>query len=78
MKRTSVFAPLQINGLEATNSNAKARLVILHKADYVSQTVINEQDYLGHSEGCFAVEKSVADTLVSQLENGSYIIVWKI
>ena len=68
---------LQIDGLESTNSNAKARSVILHKADYVSETFIAENGRLGRSEGCFAVENSVVDTLVAELKNGSYIIAWK-
>jgi hypothetical protein len=68
---------LQIDGLENTNSNAKARSVILHKADYVSAKYLETHNYLGRSEGCFAVENSAVDTLISQLEKGSFIIAWK-
>ena len=68
---------LQIDGLESTNSNAKARSVILHKADYVSEAYKQTHHRIACSEGCFAVENSVVDTLVAELKNGSYIIAWK-
>ena len=68
---------LQIEGLETTDSNAKTRRVVLHKADYVSAEYLQTHDYLGRSEGCFVVENSVVENLVNELKNGSYIIAWK-
>ncbi len=68
---------LQIKGLEATNSKAEARSIILHRAEYVSDAYKNQHGYMGCSKGCFAVENSVIDTLVAELKNGSYIIAWK-
>lgn len=69
---------LKMDGLEASNSNVRSRYIVIHKADYVSQNFINQnQGVLGRSEGCFAVENSVSETLINQLKNGSYIIAWK-
>lgn len=42
-------------GLDAANSNAEARAIVLHGADYVSTDIIDRQGKLGRSEGCFAV-----------------------
>lgn len=68
---------LRLEGLEPTNSNALARGIVLHTADYVSEAFIRQTGRLGRSEGCFAVERSVGDTLIDQLNNGAYIIASK-
>ena len=68
---------LRLQGLEPTNSNALSRAVVMHTADYVSDTFIRQTGRLGRSEGCFAVERSVGDTLINELKNGAYIIAAK-
>lgn len=68
---------LKLDGLESTNSNARDRAIVMHKAEYVSQEFIDANGKLGRSDGCFAVENAVYDTLIHQLENGSYLIAWK-
>lgn len=68
---------LRLEGLEPTNSNALSRAVVMHTADYVSESFIRRTGRLGRSEGCFAVEKSVGDSLVDELKNGGYIIASK-
>jgi hypothetical protein len=49
----------------------------MHTADYVSDSFIRQTGRIGRSEGCFAVEKSVGDTLINELKNGAYIIASK-
>lgn len=68
---------LRLEGLEPTNSNALARAVVMHTADYVSESFIRQTGRLGRSQGCFAVERSVGDALINQLKNGVYIIAAK-
>ena len=68
---------LRLEGLEPTNSNALARAVVMHTADYVSESFIRQTGRLGRSEGCFAVEKAVGDTIINELKNGAYIIASK-
>lgn len=68
---------LRLDGLEDTNSNARVRDIVLHKADYVSDKFIEDTGRIGRSWGCFAVEDSALDTLVNELKNGSYLIAWK-
>ena len=68
---------LRLDGLESTNSNARDRAIVLHKADYVSESFINENGVLGRSNGCFVVENSVCEDLINKLRNGSFIIAWK-
>lgn len=68
---------LRLAGLEPTNSNALARAVVMHTADYVSEAFIRQTGHLGRSEGCFAVEKAAGDTLIDELKDGAYIIASK-
>ena len=68
---------LRLEGLEPTNSNALPRAVVMHTADYVSEGFIRRTGRLGRSEGCFAVERSVGDSLVNELKDGAYIIASK-
>jgi len=68
---------LRLEGLEASNSNVLTRGVVMHTADYVSEAFIRQTGRIGRSEGCFAVEKAVGDTLINELKNGAYIIASK-
>jgi len=68
---------LRLEGLEPTNSNALSRAVVMHTADYVSEAFIRETGRIGRSEGCFAVERSVGNTLIDELKDGAYIIASK-
>jgi hypothetical protein len=68
---------LRLEGLEPTNSNVLARGVVMHTADYVSESFIRQTGRLGRSEGCFAVERSVGNTLINELKSGAYIIASK-
>jgi len=68
---------MRLEGLESTNSNARSRAVVLHRADYVSEDFIRQTGRLGRSDGCLAVENSVADALIDKLEKGALIIAWK-
>ena len=68
---------LRLEGLESTNSNALARAVVMHTADYVSEAFVRQTGRLGRSQGCFAIERSVGDTVINELKNGAYIIATK-
>lgn len=68
---------LYLEGLEATNSKAFDRSIVLHGADYISDEFNKKYGRIGRSEGCFAVEMAVKDVLINELKNGSFIIAWK-
>lgn len=63
---------LKMDGLEATNSNARARSVVIHPADYVYEA--NKQ--AGRSWGCFALAPSVAPKLIEKLKGGVLIYAY--
>ncbi len=68
---------MRLEGLDATNSKALDRAIVLHRADYVSDAFIRQTGRIGRSEGCLAVENSVADDLIDKLQSGAYIVAWK-
>ena len=58
----------RLTGLDATNSNALARSIVLHSSDYVSV------DRIGRSEGCPAVSKEALNAMKPYLGEGT--LVW--
>lgn len=59
---------LRLDGLSATNSNARARALVIHAASYVASG--------GRSWGCLAVEPSQLNAVVGMLKGGSLIYAY--
>lgn len=64
----------RIDGLEPSNSNARARAVVIHGADYVSEATIKKYGRAGRSEGCFALPNDVVQKVIGQLKGGSLLL----
>ena len=64
---------LRLDGLSATNSNARARGIVIHAAWYVKE----DQDHAGHSEGCIAVDEKERDAVIDKLKDGALIYGWR-
>ncbi|WP_413558489.1 murein L,D-transpeptidase catalytic domain family protein [Bdellovibrio sp. HCB209] len=60
---------LRLDGLSSTNSNARARAVVVHGADYVSESNVTQ----GRSWGCPAVAMSLRTKLIDTIKGGSII-----
>ncbi|MDB4946101.1 MAG: hypothetical protein JWP97_5635 [Labilithrix sp.] len=60
---------LRLDGVSPTNSNARARAVVVHGADYVSEGRARQ----GRSWGCLAVSPSERSVIIAALEGGSVI-----
>lgn len=62
---------MRIDGLNSTNSNARARAVVVHGSDYVkdSNSVI-----CGRSWGCPAVDNNYHRQIIGMLKNGSPLL----
>ncbi|MCB1498523.1 MAG: murein L,D-transpeptidase catalytic domain family protein [Bauldia sp.] len=67
---------MRLDGLEPTNSNARARLIVMHGAWYVSQDVVNSTGRIGRSQGCPALDHQHARTVIEQLRSGSLLMHW--
>lgn len=66
---------LRIDGKDPTNSNARERAIVIHKADYVVPNY-KGTGRAGRSEGCFVVNPNDIDEVIKNLKNGSYINAW--
>ena len=60
---------LRLDGKSSTNSNVRARAIVLHGADYVKDAEVQQ----GRSWGCPAVPMGYRDKIVGWLKNGSVI-----
>ncbi len=67
---------MRLHGLESTNSRAYERAIVMHGADYVSQSTINSSGRIGRSLGCPAVERRYITGLIASLKGGSLMLGW--
>lgn len=67
---------LYLDGLETSNSAARARHIVMHGANYVSQDWVNEHGKVGRSLGCPAIEMGQVEQIIPKLMGGSLLIHW--
>lgn len=67
---------LVLAGLSKTNSNAKARAIVIHGADYVNENAARDLGRVGRSWGCPAVDFKYYKYVINKLKNGSLILGW--
>lgn len=68
---------LNIFGLEDKfNSNAHARRIVFHRAQYVNEDIIKKIGRLGRSFGCLALNPSIADKVMNTIKNGSLVFCY--
>ena len=60
----------RLSGLDATNSNARARDIVIHAAGYVSKDKIASDGKIGRSNGCFAVAECDIGQVLARLGQG--------
>lgn len=61
---------MRLKGLNATNSNAERRGIVVHSAPYAEPEVIDRMGKLGRSEGCFALSELSLFLVLRQLGPG--------
>ena len=64
-------------GLDPANSIALERAIVLHGADYVSESMARTQNRVGRSLGCFAVAQDVRDLMLDALGEGRLLYCGK-
>jgi hypothetical protein len=65
-------------GLDASNSNAEARAIVVHAAAYVSTEILLDHGVLGRSLGCFALAHSSLEEVLARLGSGRLIYADKV
>jgi hypothetical protein len=65
---------LRLRGLDASlNSNAEARGIVVHAADYVNQGIVAQLGRLGRSQGCPALNPAVAPRIIGLIKGGTVV-----
>lgn len=68
---------LKLDGLErGINDNARERAVVVHGANYVSDSFIRNNKRLGRSLGCPAVPVEVTDELIRTIKDKSCLFIY--
>jgi hypothetical protein len=68
---------LKLHGVEAgINDKAEARAIVMHGADYVSESFIKKHGRLGRSFGCPAVPMEFHKKIISQLADGTCLFIF--
>ena len=68
---------MRLDGLEQNiNSNARSRAVVMHGADYVSESAINSLGFIGRSWGCPAVPMKDHKQIINTIKNGTCLFIY--
>jgi hypothetical protein len=68
---------LRLQGCEkGFNDNANRRAIVVHGASYVSESFIEQNGYLGRSQGCPAVPEELSKKIIDVIKNGSCLFVY--
>jgi hypothetical protein len=68
---------LRLDGLEkGVNDNARARGVVMHAADYVSNSFIKNNQRLGRSLGCPAVPVELSKEIINTIKDKSCFFIY--
>lgn len=68
----------RIDGLDPSNSNARARAVVVHGAWYAERQMVAQHGKLGRSEGCFAFGEKDLAQIMARLGPGRLIYADKV
>lgn len=68
---------LRLTGLEkGINDNAQRRAIVMHGADYVNESHINSQGYIGRSQGCPAIPLEFTMPVINTIKDGSCLFIY--
>lgn len=68
---------LRLDGLEqGVNSNARSRAVVMHAADYVSETFAKQHQRIGRSLGCPALPNHLNKEIIKLIQGKSCLFIY--
>jgi hypothetical protein len=68
---------MRLDGLQkGLNDNARQRAVVVHGADYVSESFIKQNKRLGRSQGCPALPVEMNNKIISIIKDKSCLFIY--
>lgn len=68
---------LQLDGIErGFNDKAMQRAIVIHGADYASESVIGSKGYLGRSFGCPALPRQINEKVINKIKQGNLLFAY--
>lgn len=68
---------LKLDGLvKGLNDKARERAVVIHGADYVSESFIRQNKRLGRSQGCPAIPVEMNEKIINVIKNKSCLFIY--
>ncbi|MBA2250672.1 MAG: murein L,D-transpeptidase catalytic domain family protein [Chitinophagaceae bacterium] len=68
---------LRLQGHEiGFNDKAESRDIVIHGADYVEESVIRSQGYIGRSLGCPALSPEIYKQVIAKIKDGTCLFVY--
>jgi len=68
---------LKLDGLErGFNNRARKRYIVIHSADYVTESFIKEHGRLGRSWGCPALPPDLTQDIIKRIKEGSVLFIY--
>lgn len=68
---------LRLDGVEnGINDKAMKRAIVLHGANYVNESYISAQGYIGRSQGCPAVPVKDARNIINSIRDGACLYIY--
>ena len=64
---------LRIDGLEDSNDNMRSRAIVMHGAAYAEDQFVDDNGYLGRSNGCPAVAQSRSAATIDVVKEGTLL-----
>jgi hypothetical protein len=58
------------------NNNALSRAIVMHSADYINESIIKTQGFIGRSLGCPALSPSVYKPVIEKIKNGTCLFLY--
>lgn len=58
------------------NNNAQERDIVIHSADYVDESIVKSQGYIGRSLGCPALSAAIYKQVIEKIKNGTCLFVY--
>ena len=68
---------MRLDGMEkGINDNARNRGIVMHSADYATESFAKSAGYLGRSQGCPAVPDQLCKTIINTIKSGTCLFIF--